>query len=66
MRNPEGRLGWLIVLATIPAGLAGLLLKSKVEAAFDRPLLTGVMLLVTGALLVAGELLSKKPVPLKR
>ena len=58
--KPEGRLGWLIVLATIPAGLAGLLLKSKVEAAFNSPLLTGAMLLVTAALLVAGELLSKK------
>lgn len=58
--KPEGRLGWLIVLATIPAGLAGLLLKDKVEAAFNSPLLTGSMLLVTSTLLIIGEILSKK------
>jgi len=58
--KPEGRLGWLIVLATIPAGLAGLLLKDKVEAAFNSPLLTGSMLLVTSTLLIIGEMLSKK------
>ena len=58
--KPEGKLGWMIILATIPAGLAGLLLKDSVEAAFNSPQLTGLMLLVTAALLVAGELLSKK------
>lgn len=36
-KNENSRLGWLILLATIPAGLAGILLKSKVEAAFGSP-----------------------------
>lgn len=56
----ESRLGWYIVLATIPAGLAGLLLKSKVEAAFNSPVLTAVLLFGTAILLTAAEVFSKK------
>lgn len=41
----------LLVVATIPAGLAGITLKDAFEAAFDAPMITGVMLLVTAALL---------------
>ena len=56
----ESRLGWYIVLGTIPAGLAGLLLKSRVEEAFNSPLLTAVLLLGTAILLVLAEILTKK------
>ncbi|MFZ3069953.1 MAG: undecaprenyl-diphosphatase UppP [Anaerolineaceae bacterium] len=60
LQQADSRLGWLIVLATIPAGLAGLLLKDKVEAAFSNPVLTAVMLFVTAVLLTLSEVLSKK------
>ena len=56
----ESRLGWYIVLGTIPAGLAGLALKSKVEAAFNSPVLTTVLLFVTAILLTTAEIFSKK------
>jgi len=56
----NSRLGWLVILATIPAGLAGLLLKDQVEAAFSDPKLTAVMLFVTAVLLTLSEVLSKK------
>ena len=56
----DSRLGWLVILATIPAGLAGLLLKDKVEAAFSDPKLTAVMLFITAVLLTLSEVLSKK------
>ncbi len=59
-QEPESRLGWMIVLATIPAGLAGLLLKDKVAAAFSNPVLTAVMLFVTAILLTLAEVFSKK------
>ena len=32
--NPDGRLGWLIVVATIPAGILGLLLQDKLQSVF--------------------------------
>ncbi len=52
---PEARLGWFILLATIPAGLFGLAIKDTVEAAFGNPAATALFLLVTAALLVAAE-----------
>ncbi|HHX09309.1 MAG TPA: undecaprenyl-diphosphatase UppP [Chloroflexi bacterium] len=59
-KSTESRLGWYIVLGTIPAGLAGLLLKDRVEAAFNSPVLTAVLLFVTAILLVLAEIFSKK------
>jgi undecaprenyl-diphosphatase len=49
LRNP--RLCAAIVLATIPAGALGFLLKDRLEEAFQSPLLAGCGLLVTAALL---------------
>lgn len=40
-----------LLLASIPAGIVGLGLEDTVEAAFDTPTVTGVMLLVTGLIL---------------
>jgi undecaprenyl-diphosphatase len=54
------RLGWFIILATIPAGLGGLLLKSKVEAAFANPIMTAVLLFVTAIMLTLAEIFSPK------
>lgn len=36
--GPEGRLAWLIVLATVPVGLAGLTFKDFIEAELRSPL----------------------------
>ena len=60
LKEADSRLGWWIVLGTIPAGLAGLLLKDRVEAVFDSPVITAILLLGTAALLVLAELFSKK------
>ncbi len=51
----EAKLGWLLIAATIPAGLAGLLLKDIVEQAFASPLVTGIALLVTAGLMFLSE-----------
>lgn len=58
-KAPQSRLGWYILLATIPAGIFGLLIKDQVEAAFNSPLATGIFLLVTAVILVIAERLSK-------
>jgi len=49
------RLAWLILLATIPAALAGVLLEGWFESMFGSPRLVAVLLLVTGALLCLAE-----------
>ncbi|MDI6769910.1 MAG: undecaprenyl-diphosphatase UppP [Anaerolineales bacterium] len=55
------RLGWYIVLATIPALAAGLLLKDAVEALFQTPLLeAGIRLLISAVLLALAERLGKR------
>lgn len=58
--DPEARLGWLLVLASIPAGLSGLLIKDLVEHAFNSPSITAFFLLITAALLVIAEKVGKR------
>lgn len=56
----QARTGWLAILATIPAGIAGLFLKELVKDAFIRPAATGALLIVTAAILAVSEKISKK------
>jgi len=58
-KDPDARLGWLVVLATIPAGIAGLFLKDTVEAAFSSPVATALLLLLTALMLILSEKVSK-------
>ncbi|MBI5284826.1 MAG: undecaprenyl-diphosphatase UppP [Chloroflexi bacterium] len=55
LADPEGRLAWLIVLGTIPAGVLGFLLEKKIEDAFRSPLLVAAMLIAFGAVFLAAE-----------
>lgn len=56
----EARMGWLLILATLPAGLAGLFLDDLVEQTFSSPLFTGIALLVTAVLMLVAERVSRK------
>jgi len=59
--SPEAKLGWYIIIATIPALLAGYLLKDAVEALFKQPMLQASIRLFTAAvLLTLAEWLSRK------
>ena len=49
----NAKLGWYIVIATIPALIAGVLLKDLVEALFRTPLLEAAIRLFTAAALLA-------------
>lgn len=53
--SAEARLGWLLILATIPAGLAGLFLQDLVEQSFTSPLFAGVALIITAAIMLVAE-----------
>ncbi len=54
------KLAWLIVIATIPAGLVGLLFKKKLEALFIDPRAVAVVLVANGVLLLAAEITRKR------
>jgi undecaprenyl-diphosphatase len=59
--TPERNLGFYILLATVPALLAGYLLKDAVEALFKTPLLEASIRLLTAAgLLTLAEYLGKR------
>jgi len=49
--SPDGKLLLLIVLASVPTGLMGIVFRDWVESFFSEPKLVGAMLLVTGGVL---------------
>jgi undecaprenyl-diphosphatase len=54
-QNIDQTLAWMIILATIPVGLAGLALEHLFRVYFSRPILTSVFLFCNGLILLAGE-----------
>lgn len=64
--DAKARLAWAILLATIPAAVAGLLFRRFFEGFFSRPLDVAFLLVVTGALLLIGEAAGKQSRGLKR
>jgi undecaprenyl-diphosphatase len=58
--NFNSRMGWYLILATIPAGLLGITIKSKVEEVFNNPILTASLLFGTAILLVIAEQVGKR------
>lgn len=55
MGTTESRLGWYIVVGSIPAAAAGLTLEDYFEKIFSAPLYAASFLLCTAALLIFGE-----------
>jgi undecaprenyl-diphosphatase len=58
--DPLSRLGWYIIIATIPAGLAGVVLKDVIQGAFSNPTITGIFMLFTAFLLLIAEFVGKR------
>jgi undecaprenyl-diphosphatase len=57
----ENKLGWFIIIATLPALVFGYLLKYAVETLFKTPLLeAAIRLLITAVVLALAELLGKR------
>lgn len=63
--NPAAKLGWLIVLSTIPAILIGYFFEEQIENLFGEPVFVAVELLITGAILWFSETLGKRTRPLE-
>ena len=58
--DPEGRLAWLLLAGTVPAGLVGLLLEKALSANFARPALAASFLILNGIVLLIGERLRRR------
>src|SRR5947199_3572620 len=58
--NTDGRLGWLLVVGTIPAGLLGLLLEDKLHSVFASAQSAAFFLMLNGVLLYGAERLRRR------
>ena len=55
MATRDETLAWMIILATIPVGLVGLVAEHTFRVLFGKPILAGVFLIVNGLILYCGE-----------
>ena len=55
VRTADQKLAWMIILATIPVGIVGLLFEHTFRVIFGKPVLAGIFLAVNGLILIAGE-----------
>lgn len=63
VEEPYQRLAWLIVLATIPVGISGLLLEHTFRTTLGKPIPAAVFLTLNGLVLAAGEGLRRLAAP---
>jgi undecaprenyl-diphosphatase len=55
VETPDERLAWLIIIATIPVGILGLLLEHPLRTLFAKPLAAAIFLIVNGVMLLTAE-----------
>ena len=56
IETPDQKLAWMIILATIPVGIAGLLFEHEFRILFGTAIYAGVFLILNGVTLLAGEM----------
>jgi undecaprenyl-diphosphatase len=55
IQTPDERLAWMIIIGTIPVGIAGLLLEHTFRTVLGRPVPAAVFLILNGLILLAAE-----------
>ncbi len=60
IRGTDERMAWLLVVATIPAALTGLVFEHLFRVTFAKPLFAAVFLMVNGVILLLGERLRRR------
>jgi undecaprenyl-diphosphatase len=58
--DPDAKLGWLLVLGTIPAGILGLTLQDSLRNFFAKPEYASIFLALNGVLLFGAEALRRR------
>jgi len=54
-KDPDGRLAWLLIAATVPAGAFGLVFEHHLRTQFAKPLSAIIFLIINGFILLAGD-----------
>jgi undecaprenyl-diphosphatase len=60
IENGDQRVAWLLVIATVPAGLTGLVLEHTLRTVFAKPLAAAIFLTVNGVVLCTGEFVRRR------
>lgn len=58
--DPDGKLAWLIVLGTIPAGVLGFLFESKIDDTLRSPALIATMLILFSGVFLLAEAVASR------
>jgi undecaprenyl-diphosphatase len=58
--TPDERFAWLIIFATIPVGIVGLVFEHRLRVLFAKPLAASIFLTINGLLLLGGELVRRR------
>jgi undecaprenyl-diphosphatase len=64
LRDTDQKLAWMIILGTIPVGLAGVALDHTVRTVFAKPIPTAIFLAINGLILFFGEFMRRRRVGL--
>ncbi len=56
--KPNERMAWLLILATIPVGVFGLVFEHSLRTIFAKPLAAAIFLTINGLILLGGERLA--------
>ena len=64
--DPDVRMGWLIILGSLPIAVLGLLLQDWIDTEFRSLWITATMLIVFGVLLALADRLGRQTKPLER
>jgi len=58
--NGDARMAWLLILATIPVGIVGLIFEHGLRTLFAKPLAAAIFLTINGLILAGGEALRRR------
>ena len=63
-QDTDQKMAWMIILATIPVGIAGIALEHDFRVYFSKPIPTALFLALNGVILLAGEQARKRRIAL--
>jgi len=58
--DPDERLGWFVLIGSIPAGVLGLLFQKPLENLFDKGIPVSIFLVLNGLMMLVGERLRRR------
>ncbi|HEY4614717.1 MAG TPA: undecaprenyl-diphosphate phosphatase [Citricoccus sp.] len=64
--DPDARMGWLIIIGSVPIGVAGLLFEDYIDTSFRSLWIVATMLIVFGLLLAVADSLGRQVKPLEK